>query len=82
MTDDQKSTALQQLANIVIDAYLNKDQQFIPDCRPGKKGIMYLRRPQGDRDHPGLRTNIMYRCKDYESLVSSEQKEAHLPPEK
>jgi hypothetical protein len=76
VTEDEKSIALQQLANVVIDAYLNRDKQFVPKCRPGGKVIMYLRRPDGDRDHPGLRTNVIYRCSDYESPVPSEQQKA------
>jgi hypothetical protein len=63
---DEKAIQLRQLANIVIDAYLNREEQFIPDF-DGSPGIMYLCRPEGDKDHPALRTNIWYKQSDYES---------------
>jgi len=65
MTDDQRAVQLRQLANIVIDAYMNRDKQFVPDFGDGI-GIMYLTRPEGDQDHPDLRTNILYERSDYE----------------
>lgn len=66
MTDDQKSIALQQLANIVIDAYTHRDEQFIPQFKPGTTGILYLRRPKDDKDHPKLQLNYFYSRGDYE----------------
>ena len=79
MTHDPKSIALKQLANAVIDAYMNRDKQFVPTFREGTKGIMYLSRPDGDQDHPELRTNVMYQRSDYEDPVTpSEQKAADL----
>jgi hypothetical protein len=66
MTDDQKSIALQQLANIVIDTYLNRDSRFVPRFREGTKGRMFLSRPVGEENHPDLQLGFMYRRSDYE----------------
>ena len=75
MTDDQRATQLQLLANIVIDAYLNRDKQFVPDFGPGVKAILYGSRPEGDKGHPGLRTDIWYERDDYDPKVTpGEQK--------
>ena len=41
MADEQRAIQLQQLANVVIDAYLNRDAQFVPDFEH-YAGIMYL----------------------------------------
>lgn len=75
MTDDQKTIALRQLANAVIDAYLTRDQQFKPEFKSGVRAVLYLERPHEDRDHPGLRTDVWYDRADYEPMGSdSEQK--------
>lgn len=66
MTDDQKTIALRQLANIVIDAYLNRDQQFVPAFESGTKAVLYLSHPTDGNDHPGLRTGVWYERSDYE----------------
>jgi len=76
MTDDQRAIQLQQLANIVIDAYLNRDQQFAPKFDPGITAIMYASRPEGPDDHPDLRTDIWYERSDYESNGVSDEKKA------
>jgi hypothetical protein len=64
MTNDQRSIALQKLANIVIDAYLDRDKQFVPEFAPGVQARMYLRKRKDD--HPDLRTKVWYRRSDYE----------------
>ena len=65
MSDD-RAIQLQQLANIVINAYLNRRNLFKPEF--GKSaGIMYFERPKGDKDHPDLQLGYMYRKADYES---------------
>jgi hypothetical protein len=79
MTTDPKSVALKQLANLVIDAYMNRDRQFVPVFQEGTKGIMYLSRPDGDEDHPGLRTNVMYERSDYEDRVIPIEQKATDP---
>ena len=74
MSDD-RATQLKQLANIVIDAFLHRDQQFTPTFDPGVQAVMYLSRPEGDGDHAALRTNIWYERSHYEpSVTPSEQK--------
>jgi len=65
MADEQRAIQLQQLANIVIDAYLSRDTRFVPDFEH-YAGIMYLARPDGDKDHPKLVTNFFYERADYE----------------
>ena len=65
MTDNQRTIQLQQLANIVIDAYLNRDKRFVPDFE-NYAGIMYLARPEGIKDHPKLELNYFYDRSDYE----------------
>jgi len=72
MTDDEKSIALQQLANIVIDAYIDRDKQFVPEFAPGVQARMYLRKREGD--HPDLRTNVWYRRSDYTLLATPDEK--------
>lgn len=75
MTEDDHDQQMRQLANLLIDAYLIRDQQFVPEFDPGIQGIMYLCQPEGEKSHPGLRTNVFYERADYEPLVpSSEQK--------
>ena len=61
---DQRALHLQQLANIVIDAYLNRDKRFRPDF--GKyNGVIYFSRPDGDKDHPELQVGYWYDKGDY-----------------
>lgn len=67
MTDDHRTSTLQQLANIVIDAYLSRDQQFVPTFESGTQAVLYLVRPEGAKDHPELRTGVWYDRRDYES---------------
>jgi hypothetical protein len=69
MTDDQRSIQLKQLANIVIDAYLNRSGQFTPEFKPGTRARLCGSRPKGDKDHPDLRTGIWYEQSDYEPKV-------------
>lgn len=66
MTDDQRAIQLQQLANIVIDAYLNRDRRFVPKFEPGTQAVMYPSRPKGDLDHPDLQVGFWYELADYE----------------
>lgn len=74
MNDEEKTTALRQLANAVIDAYLNRDQQFTPTFRPGATGVLYLVRPKPEFDHPELRTGVMYYRADYEPAEKTREK--------
>ncbi len=72
VADDQKKLALQQLANIVIDAYLDRDKQFIPEFGLGVLGRMFLTKTE--EDHPDLRTNVWYRRSDYEPVAIFDEK--------
>jgi hypothetical protein len=79
MGEEERAIQLQQLANIVIDAYLDRDKQFTPDFG-NYIGIMYLSRPVGDKDHPDLRTNVWYERSDYEpTVIPHEQKTKRRP---
>jgi len=73
---DQRAIQLQQLANIVIDAYLDRDQQFTPNFETGTEAVVYLTRPESGQDHPKLRTNVWYERSDYESTVTPREEEA------
>lgn len=78
MPDDQRAIKLKQLANIVIDAYLNRDKQFTPAFEPDTQAVIYLSRPDTGHDHPGLRTNVWYERSEYEVKESpSEQEKKH-----
>jgi hypothetical protein len=75
MTDDHRNIPLQQLANIVIDAYLNRDKQFVPNFESGTIGIIYLSQPEDDKIHPDLKTNVWYDRCDYEPDGAPDEEE-------
>ena len=81
MTDDRKTSALRQLANIVIDAYLNRDQQFVPtfDQFEGVQARIYLSRDEND--HPALRPGVWYEKSDYEAPVTPREQKAQRTPQ-
>jgi hypothetical protein len=62
---DQRAIQLQQLANIVIDAYLNRDTRFKPEFG-SYKARLFLRRPSADKDHPDLQLGYWYDRRDFE----------------
>ena len=72
--NDDRPAQLKQLANIVIDAYLNRDQQFVPVFDAGTQAVMYPSRPEGNKDHPDLRLNVWYERSHYESSVTPREK--------
>ena len=76
MPDDHRVIQLQQLANIVIDAYLDRDQQFTPKFETGTQAVIYLTPPETGQHHPELRTNIWYERSDYESTVTPREEKA------
>jgi hypothetical protein len=83
MTDEERRTQLRQMANIVIDAYFSRDQQFVPEFRPDVEAIAYLERPETSKDHPGLRTGVWYERSDYDPMVTSiEEKKTSRRPKK
>ncbi len=65
MTDDQRAIHLQQLANIVIDAYLNRDNRVKPDFST-RNDVIWMSRPHADKDHPGLQLGHWYHRADFE----------------
>jgi hypothetical protein len=66
IADDHRDIQLQQLANIVIDAYLRRGERYKPDFE-GSNAVMYLERPKGDKDHPELQLGHWYQNHDFES---------------
>lgn len=62
---DQRAIQLQQLANIVIDAYLSRDKRFKPDFGTGN-AVLFLNRPSADKDHPDLQVGHWYERSDFE----------------
>jgi hypothetical protein len=63
MSDDLRAIQLEQLANIVIDAYLRRDERFKPDFQ-GRRAVLYLSRPTGAYDHPDLQLGHWYQAED------------------
>jgi hypothetical protein len=63
---DQRAIRLQQIANCVIDAYLNRHQRFKPDFGEATVGIVYLERPEGDNGPANLQVGHWYEKADYE----------------
>ena len=63
MTEDQRAVQLRQLANIVIDAYINRDERFVPEFGKGR-AIFYPSRPE-DGD-PKLQPGYWYERGDFE----------------
>ena len=74
MGDEERAIQLRHLANIVIDAYLNRGKQFTPEFGDSE-AMMYLVRPDGDEDHPELRMNVWYERSDYEPTVTPLEEE-------
>ena len=62
---DQRTIQLQQIANCVIDAYLNRHQRFKPDFAEAT-AVVYLERPEGDSDPTDLQVGHWYEKADYE----------------
>jgi len=65
MSDEHRAVQLQQLANIVIDAYLNRDKRFKPDFGTGTS-VFFLHHPSGDKDHSDIQIGYWYERADFE----------------
>ena len=60
MTEEQHA-ALQQLAKIVIDAYLDREKTFVPIFKEHTVAVMYLSPPEDTRvGAEGLRLGFWY----------------------
>jgi hypothetical protein len=66
MDKEERAIRLQQLANIVIDAYLGRENSFTPAFADGEEAVLFLCRPDADDDHPELKVNVLYRRSDYD----------------
>jgi hypothetical protein len=60
--DNQRAIQLQQLANIVIDAYLNRYQRPEPDFGEHTAAVFFFERPKGD--NADLQVGYWYEKKD------------------
>jgi hypothetical protein len=60
---DQRALHLKQLANIVIDAYANRNQRFKP-MFGGAEAVLYLARPEGG--DPNMQVGYWYQRDDFE----------------
>lgn len=62
MPDDQRAIQLQQLANIVIDAYLNRNQRPEPEFGEHITAMFFFERPKDDK--VGLQVGYWYEKTD------------------
>lgn len=62
---DHKTTKLQQFANIVINAYLNRHRRFKPNFGT-HNAVVYFTRPTDGTDHPDLLLGHWYDRSDFE----------------
>jgi hypothetical protein len=62
---DQRTIQLQQIANCVIDAYLNRHQRYKPDFAEAA-AVVYLERPEGDNTPANLQVGHWYERADFE----------------
>lgn len=60
MPDDDRAIQLQQLANIIIDAYLNRHQRPKPDFGEHTTATFFLERPRGANAPDGLQVGYWY----------------------
>jgi hypothetical protein len=67
MADDEKEIRLQQLANIVINAYLSRESRFVPDFQSGTDSVIYLCPPDSSSDDPKPELNFWYERGDYDT---------------
>jgi hypothetical protein len=65
MTDDQRAIQLKQLANCIIDAYLNRDQRPKPDFGEHTVAVFYFERPKGGNAHADLQVGYWYEKTDH-----------------
>jgi hypothetical protein len=65
--EEQRDIQLQQLAHIVIDAYLNRDDSCVPVFACGVEEVIFLDSETAHGEHPSLKPNFSYRRSDYES---------------
>jgi hypothetical protein len=62
MSDEQRAIQLKQLANIVIDAYLNRHQRPKPDFPEHTTALFFFERPKGT----DLQVGYWYEKKDHD----------------
>jgi len=65
--EEQRAIQLQQLANIVIDAYQNRDDTCVPEFADGATAIFFLSSAEAQKQHPSLKPNFWYERSDYET---------------
>ena len=56
---DQKKDELQQIANLVIDAYVRRNESFVPVFENGTEAVIYLSEPKSeDEGYPSMARNL------------------------
>jgi hypothetical protein len=60
---DQRAVHLQQLANIVIDAYLNRNRRYKPEFG-NANAVLYLSRPENGE--PNIQVGYWYERRDFD----------------
>ena len=63
---NQRTIQLQQIANCVIDAYLNRNQRYAPEFGEHTEAILYLERPNGSNAPEDLVAGHWYEKADFE----------------
>jgi len=69
--DDHQRDELNHVANIVIDAYLSRNESFVPVFADGTEEVMYLAHsdeengPQGEQNEKKPKLNFWYKRSDY-----------------
>jgi len=69
--DDRQKDELHQVANIVIDAYLSRNETFVPVFEDNAEAVMYLAHsddengPEADANQHRAKLNFWYQASDY-----------------
>jgi hypothetical protein len=69
--DDRQKDELHQVANIAIDAYLSRNDSFVPVFEDGTQAVMYLAHSEPengapyDDDQKRPKLNFWYQASDY-----------------
>jgi hypothetical protein len=64
MLDHPRAIQLQQLANVVINAYIGRDERFKPEFGTTTKAVFHITRPEGG--DPKLQVGYWYERDDFE----------------
>jgi hypothetical protein len=82
MSNEDRTAQLRQMANIVIDAYLCREQQFIPAYEHGVQALVYLNPPVSEEGQPSPKPGVWYEKSDYEPAVTAIEEKKERRPKK